>query len=163
MVISGDNIDPVVQRLVNLIVAKAVIVGALPLEKLGRPKSGDLDSIGRDAAQLYWEMIDSGIGYQEAVEAVSSKFHKSERHIMRLVAKHKKDIGDTLEERSRGRKWNEVMWDRCREHPGTLDRFKAMYEPKIPYPDLELADYLDHLEALTHELAASIKPLTKKI
>ena len=161
-VIFGDSINPNLQSLVNLIVAKAVLVGAMPPAKLGRPKRDELDAIGLQAAQLYWEMIDSGIGYQEAVDTVSGKFHKSERHIMRLIANHKNAVGDTLEERTGKRKWYEIMRDMYKEHPGALDRFKAMIEPKIPFPDLELGDYLEHLEEQVQELAASIKPLTIK-
>ena len=162
MVISGESIDPIFQSMINLIVAKAVLVGALPLAKLGRPKRDELDSIGFHAAQSYWEMIDSGVGYQDAVEKLSGEFHKSERHIMRLISKHKTAIGETLEERSRKREWNEIMRTMYTEHPGALDRFKAMYEPEIPLPDLELADYLEHLQEMTQVLADGIKPLTKK-
>lgn len=162
-VVFGNPIDPMFQKLVNLITAKAVLIGALPLEKLGRPKREELDSIGFLAAQRYWDMIDSGIGYQSVVEKLSSEYHKSERHIMRLIAKHKKSVGETLEERSRKRRWNEVMSDVYSKNPGAFEHYKALFEPKVPFPELSLDDYLCHLEELTVELANSVKPLTKKI
>jgi hypothetical protein len=164
-VVWGEAIDPTFQKLVNLITAKAVIAGVLPLERLGRPKREELESIGHRAAQRYWEMIDSGVSYQEAVEILSREFYKSERHMMRLISKHKKDIGETVEERSRKRQRDQIVREMY-NRPGAMDHMKSMlsmFEPKVPLPELSLDDYLDHLEELTQQLAASIKPLTKKI
>lgn len=162
-VLVGDAIEPDFQKTVNLIVAKAVFIGALPPEKLGRPKREELDSIGLEAAHRYWQMIDSGIRYEQAVEILSGEFHKSERHIMRLIAKHKKSVGDTPEIRTEIRKRNDMMRDMYRSSSGMLDHFKALYEPKVPVPELSLDDYLEHLEELISEVASRATPLTKKI
>ncbi len=162
LVVWGDAIDPKFQNLINLIVAKAVMFGALPMEKLGRPKRKELDSVGRNAAERYWEMMDSGIGYPEAVELLSKEFHKSERHIMRLIAPHKKIVGETVEDRLRNRQWNQIM-RKTGSEPGAWEFYRSMYEPRVPVPKLSLDDYVEHLDELTQELAAGSRPLTKKI
>jgi hypothetical protein len=162
MVFNGESLEPEFQKLINLIVAKAVIYGALPLQKLGRPKREQLDSIGREAAERYWEMIDSGSSYESAVEAVSVEFHKSERHIMRLIAPHKKSIGETLEQRSINRSYWKIMRER-NTTSSYLELCLSILKPKIPAPDFTHEDYVDHLDELIQQLAEKAKPLTKKI
>lgn len=162
VVLSGKSVEPEFQQLINLIIAKAVIYGALPLQKLGRPKREELDSIGHEAAVRYWEMIDSGRSYELAVKAVSAEFHKSERHIMRLIAPHKKAIGETLEQRNIKRSYWQIMRELDPTN-SSIDRFLSFFEPKIPTPDFTNHDYVDHLDELIQQLADKAKPLTKKI
>ena len=163
VVLIDEEIDPKFQKLINLIVAKCVLTGALPLKKIGRPKTDDPDSIGLKAAYQYWEMVDSGETYEEAVRKLSDHFHKSERHIMRLIAKHKKTVGETLEMRDIKRSYNDCMRQLYSKNPNTFDMYTKMIAPKIPLPDLSFDDYTEHLELLIQTLAASCKQLTKKI
>lgn len=162
-VIFGNPIEPTFKKMVNLIMAKTVLIGTLPSEKLGRPKREDLDSLGLEAAHRYWEMVDSGVGYEKAVEILSNDFHKSERHIMRLIAKHKHAIGETPEIRSKNREWHDIMHRMYQRSPSILDSYKALCEPIVPFPELSLDDYLEHLAEMARSLAADIKPLTKNI
>lgn len=162
-VVVGENIDPDFQKLINVIVAKSVLVGALPMQKLGRPKVEKLDAIGLQAASRYWEMIDSGVSYDEAVQKLSSEFHKSERHIMRLIAPHKKTVGETPEKRATHRSWNNMMREFYMSHPNFSNSFAEMFEPKIPVPDFTDDDCMEHLEEMILELATRAQPLTKKI
>lgn len=74
-VIFGLDIDPDLQRLVNLIVAKSFVQGGLPSMKRGRPKSDETEQLGRDVAQAYWDLRDGGTPYAEAVAMVSERFH----------------------------------------------------------------------------------------
>jgi hypothetical protein len=161
MVLGGHKIDPDLQQLINLIVAKAIIFGALPLQTRGRPKRKELDSIGRAAAEKYWEMVDSGSSYELAVETVSAKFHKSERHVMRLIAPHKKSIGESLEQRIT----NRIFWEmrgKLHTENSFFEQYQTLFGPKIPSPDFTNDDYRDHLDEMIQQLAANSKPLTKK-
>lgn len=162
-VLCGENLDPEFQKLINLLIAKSVVGGSLPLRKLGRPKRDDLDSIGLDAAMRYWEMIDSGSSYDAAVERLSVEFHKSERHMMRLIAEHKKRIGATVEERTKNRRYWEMMYRFRSENPNSLDHYLSLFQPKIPVPEFTVDDYIEHLDELIEQLTTSGKPLTKKI
>ena len=159
-VVVGENIDPDFQKLINVIVAKSVLVGALPMQKLGRPKVEKLDAIGLQAASRYWEMIDSGVSYDEAVQKLSSEFHKSERHIMRLIAPHKKTVGETSEDRRENRERNYLLQP---INPNLFNQYKKLFEPKIPVPNFTDDDYFEHLDELVEELASRVQPLTKKI
>lgn len=162
-VIFGEKIAPDFQKLINLIVAKSVLNGALPIQKLGRPKVKKLDLIGLEAAHLYWRLIDSGVAYGEAVQQVSSEFHKSDRHIMRLIAPHKKTVGETAEKRAANRSWNSIMFEMHMENSNSVERLAKIFESKIPMPELTDADYKEHLDELIKELASRVKLLTKKI
>lgn len=158
----GDKIDPNFQKLVNLVAAKAVLVGALPMRKVGRPKNEDFDSFGYQVSARYFEMIDAGVRYEVAVERLSATFHKSERHIMRLVAKHKEEIGDTVEKRVNNREF----WKFYHESSTGRDPFglyKRLLEPTIPVPDFTHDDYMEHLDELIQQLSTSSKLLTKKV
>ena len=160
-IVWGHRIEPWRQNMVNLIVAKAIYTGALPLKKLGRPNRDELDSIGRDAANRYWEMVDSGLSSQKAVELLSGEFHKSERHIMRLIAPHKKSVGETLEDRDRNRNWMRAMRELYPESHED-DLFGSQYFFDMRLPDLNVNDYLEHLDEMMQKLEVGISPLTKK-
>jgi hypothetical protein len=162
-VVVGEKIVPDFQKLINVIVAKSVLIGALPMQKLGRPKVEKLDSIGLEAAHRYWRLIDSGVAYEEAVQQVSSEFHKSDRHIMRLIAPHKKTVGETPEKRAANRSRNNMMYEMHMRNPNSFDRYKKIFEPKIPVPEFTDEDCVEHLEEIILELASRAQPLTKKI
>jgi|GEM_PF-4138685 hypothetical protein len=159
-VLAGEKIVPDFQKLINLIVAKSVLIGALPMQKLGRPKVEKLDSIGLEAAHRYWNLIDSGVAYEEAVQMLSSEFHKSDRHIMRLIAPHKKTVGETSEDRRKKRNLNNFLQP---INPNSFSQYKKLFEPKIPVPNFTDDDYFEHLDELVEELASRAQPLTKKI
>lgn len=108
-VIGGHKIDRDLQRVINLIIAKSFICEALPIKKLGRPKSQEIDNIGKEISQEYWNLRDRGTSYSEAVGQLADKFHKDERHVMRFVEKHKKSVGLTFEDRQRKREWAAMM------------------------------------------------------
>jgi transketolase len=133
------------------------------MQKLGRPKVEKLDAIGLQAASRYWEMIDSGVSYEEAVQKLSSEFHKSERHIMRLIAPHKKTVGETPEKRAIHRNWNSMMYEIRTANPDSDNSFAKIFEPKIPTPEFTEDDCMEHLEEMILELATRAQPLTKKI
>lgn len=110
LVLQGKLIDADFQKVANAIVAQSVLFERLPTKKKGRPKDpngGD----GWSVAYRYFELVDSGARYADAVAQVAAKFHKDERHIMRLVKENKGLIGETLEDRNRQRKW----WRLCAE------------------------------------------------
>ena len=108
-VIVGHMIDSDLQRVINLIIAKSFICGALPIKKLSRPKSQEIDNIGKEISQEYWDLRDRGTSYSEAAGQLADKFHKDERHVMRFVEKHKKSVGLTFEDRQRNREWAAKM------------------------------------------------------
>lgn len=170
-VIFGLDIDPDLQRLVNLIVAKSFVQGGLPSMKRGRPKSDETEQLGRDVAQAYWDLRDGGTPYAEAVATVSERFHKDERHIMRMVKAHTEDVGATLERRQMWRLLAETMrWVYSAEvnrepkpsvYETILDGLKL--PPELESQEFEDEDYLDHLGELIRK-EADAKPLvTRKI
>ena len=162
-IVAGRKIAPNFQKLINAIVAKSFLIGALPMQKLGRPKVEKLDSVGLQAASLYWGLIDSGASYDEAVQKLISKFHKSERQIMRLISPHKKSLGETPEKRATNRSWNNTMYEIRMRYPNSLDIYKKLFEPDIPVPEFTVDDCMEHLDEIVLEIASRAKPLTKKI
>lgn len=109
-VLQGREIDPDFQKVANAIVAQSILCDGLPPKKRGRPKDGS-ENIGISVAAQYYEMIDAGVGYANAVEKIAADFHKDERHIMRIVKANKHWIGETKERRDSNRKW----WRICAE------------------------------------------------
>lgn len=162
-VLVGEKIVPDFQKLINVIIAKSVLNRVLPKQKLGRPKVEKLDSIGLEAAHRYWSLIDSGVAYEEAVQQVSSEFFKSDRHIMRLIAPHKKIVGETPEKRAFKRSWNNMMYEIHMRNTDSNNSFAKIFEPKIPIPEFTEDDCMEHLEEMILELASRAQPLTKKI
>ncbi|PWF55000.1 hypothetical protein C7C56_004160 [Massilia glaciei] len=108
--LSNATIEHDFQTAANAIVAKIFLLGRLPKKRKGRPKGEGGD--GWDISSLYYFFKDGGDSYEQAVAKVAQKFCKDERHIMRLVKENKYFIGDTLEERTRTRKW----WAMCAEY-----------------------------------------------
>lgn len=99
------------QAVANLVIAKAFVAGKLPSKSRGRPISED-QSLGWSIAYLYFQLRDAGMSYADAVSEVSARFHKDERHIMRLVNANKDDIGgDDFKVRARYR----AYWELCAE------------------------------------------------
>lgn len=148
--ISGSKIDPAFQAVINLIVAKSFVLQALPLKKLGRPKNQETDALGRKIALEYWDSRDGGTSYSEAVQRLAERFHKDERHIMRMVEKHKKIVGLTLEDREERRQWAAIASEAFRflETQPTNSYFSMVLEvlnPPAPpeFDDQDCVEYLD--------------------
>lgn len=143
MVILGAEIDPNQQRLVNLIVAKSVIQGALPLRRVGRPKESRTDDLAMVVSTEYWDFLDSGRTSVEAVERLSAKFHKTERQIFRYVEAKRQFFGDTKEARDQKRKIFRMMASIGDQR---IDPFASMYAVDLPdLSSLTDEDYMDHL------------------
>lgn len=144
-VIGGHPINADVQVTVNLIIAKAVLLGDLPQRKIGRPKSLDADEFGREVAQEYWDLRDSGSSYEEAVHKVAEEIHEDKRHVMRLVKLHKENIGLTFDERQRKRQWVEAMKSMQYQFPSSLRRSTPNAE-LTPAPEFTTADFIEYLD-----------------
>jgi hypothetical protein len=116
-VISDEKIEPDFQLVANAIVAQSVLFGKLPSKTKGRPKSPDGVN-AKDVAEKYFRLRDNGVSYSDAVANTSARFHKDERHIMRLVKEGKSAIGNNPEDRKRHRAW----WTMCAEmHQSVID------------------------------------------
>lgn len=158
-VMAGNCIDPDFQAVVNLIVAKAFIFQALPMKKLGRPKSQEAEDLGRKTAQEYWDLRDGGSTYSEAVLHLAKKIHKDERHVMRFVEKHKISVGLTVEDREKKRSWAKViqtMYSNADDQPASalsclLDSYR------LPGPEFTGEDYTEYLDELI------VKTVTSRI
>lgn len=168
-VLWGEKIPPRLQKIANIVVAKSILIGALPLRKLGRPKLEGLDKTGLRAAWLYFDLVDSGSKYEAAVAAVAKEICKSERHVMRLIAKHKGAIGETIDQRKANRDQPSWVIKPMSSEVGKAatgsqyEHYLPMFGPKIPVPELTWDDYMAHLDELADALASKSKPLTKKI
>ena len=144
----GNAIDPGFQAVVNLIVAKSFMYQALPMKKLGRPKSQKTDDLGRKITQEYWDSRDSGASYSEAVQRLAERFHKDERHIMRLTEKHKKIVGLTFEEREEKREWA-ALRRQAFEFAGSSPSnsyLSEILEMLKPTPEFEPDDYIEYFD-----------------
>lgn len=159
-VLSGKEIEPDFQKVANAIMAQAILCNALPPKRKGRPK-GD-EEIGRDVAQRYFDLIDGGASYAEAVAAVASAFHKDERHIMRLVATSKHIVGETKESRDSKRAW----WLLCAEMEAasiqaggesSKDRYESLL---LALQKEDERDPLSDLDVLIEEVLNRRFPLT---
>jgi hypothetical protein len=110
-VLSGLSIPVDFQSVANIVIAKSYVLGKLPPMSRGRPSAED-QTMGWQVAFLYFQFRDSGMSYADAVSKVSARFHKDERHIMRLVNANKDEIGgDDLEARRQHREY----WKLCAE------------------------------------------------
>lgn len=162
-VVWGNSIDPALQQVANLICTKAVISGALPIRRRGRPQSDELKELGLEVAYAYWSMVDSGQSYQDSINHLALKYHKDVRHLMRWVKEHKSKVGLTFEDRQRNRRWAQTM----REVYASGGAFEAYLLPISrahgPVPDFCEGDYLEHLDEMIRDYVDTLKPLTKKI
>jgi len=146
---------PVPERLVqvaHLVMAKAIVTGALQASARGRPKTEDADDLGFDIASEYWAQRDGGEAYQDVVEYLSEKHHKSERHIMRIVQEHTDRVGATFEDRER---WRRMARFHAELGCGSsyMDSFLKVIQEAAP-PELSPDDLLHHLEEQLAHLAA---------
>ena len=151
-IIYGQPIDPDLQRLVNLIIAKSVLEGALPNMRRGRPKSDDVEEMSRDVAQMYWDLRDGGKSYADAVEIIANQIYKDERHIMRMVEANTSNVGHTLEDRERKRQWRSLMREMRKNGNSLPSIYEKFINPDLP-PELtniefDTSDYIDHLDEL---------------
>ncbi len=134
LVADRQEIEPDFQRVINLLIVQSVFFDKLPPKKQGRPKDESSD-ITFSVAYSYYEMVDAGVNYAEAVQRLTERFHKDERHLMRLVRAGKESCGDTVEMRQRNREWLTLCADM---------RERSMAEGKKP-----------HLETMLEMFAAS--------
>lgn len=145
IVLSKGKVESKLQEVVNLIIAKSTIIETLPIKKLGRPKLKESDDIGRKVAKEYWDLRDGGSTYSEAVAHLAEKIHKDERHVMRLVGKHKGYVGATIEDREQKRQWEAVMKDLYLRSPESFHRAMDIY--KMPTsPEFTGNDYIEYLD-----------------
>jgi AraC-like DNA-binding protein len=148
-------IDPLLQQLVNVIVAKAVLVGSLPPARRGRPVAEGAQEFGLNLAEDFWAMRDSGVPYKDAIEELSARHHKDERHLSRIIKEHTSSVGKTRIERDRRRQlWSWIAEEHAKHGPNPhLNRTIEMLATP-PLPELSLQDCLDHLR----ELLARARP-----
>ena len=163
LLIFDEPIGPELQRLVNLIVARSVVMQALPLKRRGRPVVDELDFLGMQVAQRYWYLRDSGVGYSSAVSQLAEEIHKDERHVMRMVERNKHWIGQTLEDRESKRRLQKVMVSLAVESGTFPGRYPHIRRGQEQLAALTSDDYLEHLDQLLVNEASHFNPLTKKI
>lgn len=151
-IIYGQPIDTDLQRLVNLIIAKSFLEGALPNMRRGRPKSDDVEEMSMEVAQMYWDLRDGGKSYADAVEIIANQIYKDERHIMRMVEANTSNVGHTLEDRERKRQWRSLMREMRRDansHPSIYEKFiNPDLPPELTNIEFDTSDYIDHLDEL---------------
>lgn len=158
VVLLEKKISPVLQAVVNAIVAKVVISGKLPQKKRGRPVNIFEGVTSWEVAERYLELYDSGLGYADVVEKMTIEFHKEERQIMRLVqecrAAVENRMGDTADERERFRnRRKEPGRDLTPEENECISGILAMMQETTDILEAHFAneatrDYLAELDSL---------------
>ena len=146
LVIAENEIDPNLQAAVNLLVAQIVLCETLPLKKLGRPKSQEVEEVGLEIAQTYWDLRDQGESYSNAVSQLAGQFHKDERHIMRMVRAHKVRVGEDLQKREANRRSNEITRNLTMAIQSTEvidDYLKSFYRS---WPQFTFEEYIEFLD-----------------
>lgn len=157
----GNKITPNLQHLVNLIVAKSFFAGALPDMRRGRPKSEHAQELGLKIAFLYWEMRDAGKSYSDAVLELSERFHKDERHVMRMVKEHTRAVGETKSHREYWRMAREIYSGSKEDiHNQTLFGWALKDGPTVP--DLEAEDFIERIEEQIQAQREALDFLTQK-
>ncbi len=158
LVISENEIDSNFQAAVNLLVAQIVLCEALPLKKLGRPKSQEAEEVGLEIAQTYWDLRDQGDNYSDTVSQLAGQFHKDERHIMRMVRAHKVSVGEDLQKRDANRRRDAQIRELARTLR-TSDRINEYLSPLYqPWPHFTFEDYIEFLEERLSETIKSRGP-----
>lgn len=104
LVVAGQEVNQEFQRVANAIVTQSVLLGKLPSKPRGRPKDDDND-VSRHVASDYYAMRDAGASYAEAVAELAAKYHKDERHIMRLARLGRRYVWSTKSDRE---KWRDL-------------------------------------------------------
>jgi len=145
-VIWEQPIDPLLQFLANTIVAKAVIQGSLPSERRGRPKDDGMQEFGETVAREFWTMRDSGTPYKNAIQTLSERYHKDERHLSRVIKSYTSDSWKTREGRDRDRAWWGLVAEFRRDHgPSQIEKIFARIDTTED-PEFSEQDCLDHLD-----------------
>ena len=134
--------------------------------------AGYAQEMGMPVDRLIRQLADVGFTKSEhdALDQ-SERFHKDERHIMRMVKAHTEEVGATFERRQMWRRWAEAMRS-VYSAEGNREPKPSVYEtildglklpPELESQEFEDEDYLDHLDELIRK-EADAKPLvTRKI
>lgn len=149
LVMTGQTINPDFQRIANAIVAQSVLLGKLPPKPRGRPKDQENDD-SRAVAMQYFDLVDAGVSYADAVAQVAARFHKDERHIMRLVKRGKLWAGLTKEERDARREFYRFLL-----HDGLDSALRGLRDIGEPFSKATEAmmqrDYIGEVDDLIDE------------
>ena len=105
LALDGGDIHPIFQQVMNLLMAEIVFTGRLPYSKSGRPKNEDSHLDGVCLAWEFFDLRDQGISYEETMQRLESKYHKSERQLARTIQKHGEHLPKTKEERDKRREF----------------------------------------------------------
>jgi len=105
-VLSGGIVNPSIQKIANAIMAEAILKGALPGKKAGRPSADAFRA--HEAAYRYFELKDAGMRSGEALAVVRKEFLIDERQIARFVNEFRPMIGWFVEGRERFRAWGQT-------------------------------------------------------
>lgn len=164
LLLSGREIDPDFQKVANAIVVQSLLMDRLPPKRKGRPKDGD-DAQVFAIARHYFDLMDNGARYADAVAEVGTKFHKDERHIMRMVQEGKKFIGNSKADRDRNRDW----WRICAEmHTAVIAAGGEAAEMKMQRHYAQMAareasrDPMQELDEMIDEVLSRRVPTGKK-
>lgn len=145
-VIWDEPIDPLLQQLANIVIAKAVINGSLPPGRRGRPTSEGAHEFGVAVAWEFWNMRDSGVPYKEAIQALSDRHHKDERHLSRIIENNTSYSEKTREDRDRLRTLFKFLAEnRAANGPSQYEKFMFAFLDQPEAPEFSGQDYLDHL------------------
>lgn len=157
----GHEITPNLQHLVNLIVAKAFFVGALPDMRRGRPKCQETKDVGLQIAFNYWAMRDAGKSYSETVIKLSEHFHKDERHVMRMVKEHTHVVGKTKSQRDFWRMAREV-YSGNEEDIRHQTLYGSMLRELPEAREFEAEDFIERIDEQIQAQREALELLTQK-
>lgn len=101
--IRGQAVSANLQKIANLIIAKALFEGKLPPKAAGRPSDEKFELNYIEYAYRYFELLDKRVS--PAAALVSEEFHVEERQVERYASKYKWLIGYLPDERDRYRAW----------------------------------------------------------
>ena len=109
-VLHGESLDPAFQAVVNALMAKVVFSEKLPSKAMGRKMgSGRIDSW--EVANDFYDMRDSGISYDQTVQALAQKHNMEESNVPKLASENKQSVGSTKAERKFNRMIRKAISD----------------------------------------------------
>lgn len=126
--LKGEEINPIVQKVANAIIAQALLQNGLPPKKVGR-KFADAFR-GHEAAYRFFELTDGGMPQKDALVVVQQEHGFVDRQIRFFVQRHRPIIGRFPEDRERYRAWRE-----------SCEAFGMSYEASVRI-DLNIAEGL---------------------
>lgn len=136
-VIDGFDVNPHIQRVANVLLAKALLDGRLPVKASGRPKQETTSLKGVEITNRFYELLDGGMRRDDALIEAADYFKVEPRQVERAVERYRWLVGHFLEDRERFRAWRAGTDARDYEASVLIDLRIREKRPPVARPTLD--------------------------